>query len=233
MYRFEHGSIVPFIITFPLPLLGISTDFSSNVASHPWSHSVPMDSKSLLSPVDVIYRRTSDLKFSCRKKWRSFLWMILPIHIEWDSSIMPGDNPPMYYFTCTHRCSPQSISQELWTQSLVYFARLNLTCTSVCVGIVYFSATFVQNEDILFIKYGFTTMIAQCPNRQKGLIESWKMCFSCLNLQVLLRKEWCMSWRDDFPVWRLDGERIDGLFLIVAWRVESQIMSRCSCVRHC
>ena len=36
-----------------------------------------------------------------------------------------------------HRCSLQSICQESWTPSLVSLAGSNLTCTSLCLGLVY------------------------------------------------------------------------------------------------
>ena len=39
------------------------------------------------------------------KKWRIFLWLIFPIHIEWGSSRMSGDSPPMWFLTYTCRRS--------------------------------------------------------------------------------------------------------------------------------
>ena len=50
MYRSEFGSLLPFIITFPLPLLRMSTILSSNMAWNPRFKNVPMDRKALLSP---------------------------------------------------------------------------------------------------------------------------------------------------------------------------------------
>ena len=50
MYRFDRGSLVTFIITFPLPLLRMINYLSSNVAWHTLSQNVPMDSNALLIP---------------------------------------------------------------------------------------------------------------------------------------------------------------------------------------
>ena len=55
------------------------------------------------------------------KKWRSFLWFISPIQIEWGSIRMRGDSTPMCFLTCTRRRSLQNICQESRTPSLVYF----------------------------------------------------------------------------------------------------------------
>ena len=71
------------------------------------------------------------------KKWISFLWLLSPIQIEWGSSRIGGDSPPMCSLICTCRRSLQNIRQESWTPSLVSSVGSNLTCTSLCVGIVY------------------------------------------------------------------------------------------------
>ena len=70
---------------------------------------------------------------------KKFLWLLSPIHIEWGSSMMHGDNTPVWYLTCTSTHSPQNIFQELWTLSLVYFAGSNLACTGLSVVFLYLS----------------------------------------------------------------------------------------------
>ena len=50
MYIFESGSRLPFIITFPLPLLRLSTVFSLNMSWHTRSKKFPIDSKTLMRP---------------------------------------------------------------------------------------------------------------------------------------------------------------------------------------
>ena len=71
------------------------------------------------------------------KKWRSFLWLLFSIQIEWGSSRTRGDNPPMWFLTCTCRSYLQNIRQESWTPSLVSFAGSNLTYISLCVDLMY------------------------------------------------------------------------------------------------
>ena len=124
---------------------------------------------------------------------KKFLWLLFPIHIEWGSSMMCGDNPPVYSLTCTCTRSPQIIRQELWTPSLVYFSGSNLHVQVwawvSCTFHYNFSTPFFENEDRIAIKGGFKSIIAKCSNVQQGLAEPCKKMFSpCLNRQVLVRK---------------------------------------------
>ena len=50
MYKFVRGSLVPFMMTFPVYLFRMRTDLSLKVDSHPWSQNVPMYSRALLIP---------------------------------------------------------------------------------------------------------------------------------------------------------------------------------------
>ena len=68
---------------------------------------------------------------------KNIFLLLLPIHIEWGSSMMRGENPQVWSLTCTHTNSPQNICQEFWTPSLAYFTGSNWACTGLSVDLLY------------------------------------------------------------------------------------------------
>ena len=115
------------------------------------------------------------------KKWRSFLWLLSLIYIEWGSSRMRGYSQPMWFLTCTRRRSLQKFCQELWTLSLVSFSGSNLTCTNLCVGLVY--PSWWPFHSVCSV-YG----------------QTYHLRWLHLKRQVWLIQEYCVHWHDDFPI---------------------------------
>ena len=77
------------------------------------------------------------------------------------------------------------------------------------------STLLVLDVDRLAVECGFTSMLTQCPNVQQGLRDPWEnICLSCLKRQVWVSQEGCVRIFYDFPIWHLDGDKMDSILFV-------------------